>query len=390
MAAVSIMGSVGAKPKLGTKLNDAKAVKEVQQLLNKASGLTVVAATGTCGPDTLLAIQNFQKLWGAPDGNVWPGGTTMKRLNRMATPLVVVDPINRAAINQGGYVVAYQTVDKGDLPNQLYRVYLSVGSDQKLLDVTGRSEKGVIGADNLPDLLKLISEQNAWGTEVDCRMIVKNGTQIVTRSEKAAKLPAPVKPYTGKLGGDLLKGANVGDWTYAATNNKGTDGRYLWTTPINGSYFFAYGARLETKAELRGLVCITYIGAVYGVGATESVKNDWSFKDANGNVMDKVNVMSAYGTQLAVHLGAKRVDMEMKKKKDITAFFAEHSTGSYMMWKEGHTVLVIDGKVHEFTNHFGTTKGYHQSDAVNEENPTMEFRYGTDVWWIRELSAPAS
>lgn len=390
MAAVVIKGAVGEKPKPGNKtFNDPKDVQEVQQLLNKAYGRTVVPPIGKCGFETVNAIVQFQKLWGTPDGSVWPDGNTLKRLNRMATPLTL-NPITLERISKGGYAISYQTSDHGELPNQGYRVYVSVGNDAMLLDITGRDRKDVIGPDNLPDLLTLIANQNLWAQPVQCRLTVKLEGHTVTRSDPPQNLKAPVKPYTGKLGPELLKEANVGDWTYGANDPKGLDGRYLWMTPFNGSYYFAYASKFETEPKLRGLVCITYLGAVYGIGATESVKNDWGFKDDEGNVMDRVNVMSAYGTQLAVHLGAQRVDMEAKKAKDIKEFFKKHPKGNYMMWKEGHTVLVIDGKVHEFTNARGQAKGYHQSDAVNETTPALEYGYGNSTWWIRELKAPPS
>jgi hypothetical protein len=232
---------------------------------------------------------------------------------------------------------------------------------------------GVIDDKNLPQLLKLIEKMGSWSALVNLRLYVKYGSGLVSKS-KPVPMKTPVKPYSGKLGAELLKKNNVVDMTYGATDSKGRDGRYLWTTPFNGKYYFAYGSKFETNNALRGLVCITYVGAVYGVGARESVKNTWGFKNEKGSLMKRVNVMSAYGTQLAVHLDAKKTkpEMEAKNGDEIKEFFKKNSRGSYMMWREGHTVLVVDGMVHEFTNRYGKKQGYHQHDA-------QEYEYGKTI-----------
>jgi hypothetical protein len=384
MVAVMLRGAVGEKPMPGNKIhNHEDDVRRVHALLNAAFGRAIAPSSGKCEAGTIKAIREFQKLWGSDDGSVWPGGKTLTQLNRMVTPLVL-KPITLGRIRQGGYVIGYATGDKKELPNDGYTIELCVGSDAATLDVTGRKASDLIGPDNVEDLLDLIEKTGRWGEMVHCWLKVKFGANVVTQSNKQP-LTTPVKPYGGELGAALLDEANVGDWTYGATDAKGTDGRYLWVEPINGNYYFAYGGKFETKKTLRGLVCITYIGAVYSVGADASVKNTWGAK-----VSDKgsVNVMAAYGTQLAVHLGAKPVNMEAKKEKEITAFFSEHTTGHYMMWKEGHTVLVVDGEVHEFTNRNGTAKGHYQWDAVNEKDATKQYPYGNSTWWIRELSPP--
>lgn len=385
MVALTIRGAVGEKPAPNNKVhNQADEVRRVQALLNGAFGHMVVSPSGKCDAATIKAIRDFQKLWGADDGNVWPGGKTLAQLNRMVTPLTL-KPIALGRIKEGGYVIAYETSDKKPLPDEDYTVQLSVGSDTAVLDVSGRNSSDLIDTDNMEDLLDLIDKAGRWGGQLmSCRLTVKYKTHVVTQSNPQ-NLTTPVEPYAGKLGADLLDETNVGDWTYGAKDSHGRDGRFLWPSPINDRFFFAYAGKFETDKTLRGLVCITYIGAVYGVGADATVENTWGDKVS---VQKTVNVMAAYGTQLAVYLGAKQVKMEAKKEKDIVAFFKEHDSGYYMMWKEGHTVLVVDGKVHEFTNRDGNAKGYHQWDAVNEKDATKQYPYAGATWWIRELSAP--
>ena len=196
-------------------------------------------------------------------------------------------------------------------------------------------------------------------------------------------MQCPVKPYSRKLGMDMLKEDNVKDMTYGAADSKGRTGRYLHLPAIDNKHYFSYNNTFETNRAYRGLVCITYIGAVYGVGASKKVKNDWDFKDKNDNVMEKINVMSAYGTQLAKYLDAKKVNMEAKKKDELKAFFKKNPKKTYLMWSSGHTVLVVDGEIHEFTNHFGADKGYHHFK-------TDDYRYENTTWWVRELERPAS
>ena len=92
--------------------------------------------------------------------------------------------------------------------------------------------------------------------------------------------------------------------------------------------------------------------------------------------------MSAYGTKLADHVGAKKCDMEEKQGPAIKKFFSkpENRSGIYFMWSSGHIVIVDGGQVHEFTNRDGG--GYKTCD-IND----YPFRKSgsKSYWWTRKI-----
>jgi hypothetical protein len=97
--AKSITASVG---RMGG-INRVPDVKAVQELLNQVpvtSGgpSTKLGVTGTCGADTVAAIQRFQLhhfgLSGA-DGRVDPGGRTLAKLNEFDAPGSPATPVAR-------------------------------------------------------------------------------------------------------------------------------------------------------------------------------------------------------------------------------------------------------------------------------------------------------
>src|SRR5690606_23900738 len=83
----------------------------------------------------------------------------------MTAPVIVLDPIALGNYRHGAYIIKYAI--KGTVPPGA-RVFLAIGGDRHLLEITGRSKRDVMGADNLPQLLRLIGQVNAWGTPVDC------------------------------------------------------------------------------------------------------------------------------------------------------------------------------------------------------------------------------
>ena len=352
----TLVGPVGARDPFekvaDKKFNEPNDVRTVQRLLNAAYGGATVAETGKCDPATIQAIKDFQALWPTPtpDGLVRPGGPTLKRLAGAATP-AALGAITLVRIDEGGYQISYSA----QLPPNGYKVFLALKNDTFLLDITGRNAKGVMGNDNLPDLLDLMEGASVWGNvAVECRVIVKRNERLVSRSDPKT-LACPVQPYSSGLGADLLEEENVKDFTYSGIK----DGCYFNMPAIDDRYYFSYDNKFETKNARRGLNCITYAGAVFGVNA-----NTKALKD--------------YGTQLAAYLNAAKVDMEGKKAADLKQFFTDNPTGTFLMWSEGHTTVVVDGFVYESTNR--TTQAYQRTDA-------QDWPYGNAVFWVRKLPA---
>lgn len=363
---IAINRSVGGKPVPGKVpptfdgVNDPTDVRNIQTLLNQAYGSDRLPVTGRCDQATVNAIAEFQRLWPGMkvDSRIDPGGATLRRLNEAVTPLKL-NKIELGLIAKGGYLISYD----GVVPPAGYKVLLGLTSEANSIDVTGRPKNDLMSPDNLQSLLKIINKLNLWGTKVDCRLFVKRDGNLISQSDPPQKLDCPVKPYSGALGAELLKKENVGSFTYPGIGL----GRYFYMPPIDSSYYFAYYSKFETVNALRGFDCITYAGSAFGANASDKVTG----KDGK-----LYGCMAGYGTQLAEYLKATKVDMEAKKGLDIKEFFKTNSKGTYLMWKEGHTTVVVDGVVHEFTNR--SPAGYHEAS-------TQEWPYGNDIYWIRKL-----
>lgn len=383
----TIREAVGNKTTLGKPApNRPEDVKVVQELLKQVLGSDApVFRPGICDETMKNAIATFQRSMGRGtiDSTVEPRGGTLANLNRVASPLIL-NPITLKHIALGGYTISYRSVDRGAMPGSGYTLTLQIGAGFGNLLVTNRPADDLIGVNNLPDLLRAIGIMGKWANDVECRLILRRGAAVVSTSEPAM-LSAPVKPYEAGLGMALLDTPNVVDMTYAAHDPRGLDGRYLWVNPIDGKYYFAYGCMFETDAKMRGLVCITYVGAVYGVDPNAKVANANKIKDKDGNVPATLNVMSAYGSQLSTYLNAKPVGMEAKREKDIVEFFKQHTAGTYIMFSAGHTTLVVDGRVHEFK----PPNGYNVSEAACDD-AEFQFNYGASTWWVRELNKPTA
>ncbi len=357
---VVIMKSVGK----GSP-NDRADVSKVQTLLNQAQAGprpgARVAVTGVCGPDTIEAIASFQALWpGGVDQRVDPGGRTLRRLNQAAQPLQL-NPIQISKIKNGGYVISY----KGEPLPKPYGVRLQVSDGPtnlgqpgqvlvpqailSSLDITGRRQNDVIGADNLPNLLEASARLNLWGRRATITLYVVRET-IVSRSNSQF-LDCPVQPYSGALGPLLGEQDSGPKLVYTGIQT----GRMIYGQPIGSRYYYCYGGQFETNNAQRGLNCITYVGAVFGVDPA-------------------TGAMSAYGTKLVEHLGCTKCDMECKKEAEVREFFKAHPTGSYIVWHENHCMLVVNGVVHEYALGKG---GYARTDAQQK-------KFGGLPLWVRK------
>lgn len=340
---ISIRKAVGAKP----APNIAEDVRKIQSLLNTVYGRTGVISHGKCDAATIKAIGDFQRLWpGKVDSRVDPAGRTLRRLNETTTPLKL-NKIWLGKIGYGGYLISYS----GKLPPSQYKVFLGLPHDFNSLEITGRNQKDVMGSDNLPNLLKLVDKLGFWGKNAQCRLYVKRDGRVITQSNMEL-LACPVQPYSGKLEPKLGEGDTGPALTYTGIQT----GRMFYQPAIDGKYYFAYGGKFETANSMRGFNCITYVGAVCGVDPA-------------------TGAMGSYGTQLADHLGATKCKMENKKESDIKGFFKTNKKGIYIMWSSTHTVLVVDGFIHEFSE---TKNGYVKTDA-------QKWNYHGKSYWIRKL-----
>lgn len=375
MATVTIKGSVGETAKVGDKLfNNLDSTKQVQSLLNTVFGSPVIRPpemNTKCGPQTIGAIKEFQGLFsGKVDGSVWPNGGTIRRLNAMATPLVLKS-VKREVIKYGGYEVMYEgEIFKKDKWPKEYKVLLELEHLAKTdtLDVTDRvflaPQKDLITKDNMVAFLKLIEKLNAYplatakmSLQLGVRLIVNyKGHQVTkSKSEPTKKLAAPLRPYAGGMGANMLKKDNLKDYKYSGNKT----GRFFHVPAIDGKYYFSYNNLIEVDPNLYGLNCITYVGAVH-------------------NVDPYTGAMNSYGTKLATHLKAKEVKMEGKKEKDIKSFFETNDKGTYVMWSEKHMVIVHNAVVHEFWGSDAGKPGGYRPTEIDKWN------FHGRTYWVRK------
>jgi hypothetical protein len=265
---------------------------------------------------------------------------------------LTLNPIVLGAIKNGGYVVSYT----GQVPAGA-TLLLGLPDTTRAVDVTGRPKTDLLDMARLRKLLDLFDQMNAWGTQVSCRLHVRqNGTTIAQSGTQT--LRAPVRPYCGSLHPKLGKGDTGPRLCYTGIQT----GRMLYQPDIDGRYYFAFGGKFETDNAKRGLNCITYVGGVCGVDPSSGA-------------------MSAYGTQLANHLLAQQVGMEGKSKQEVIQFFTtdgQHSQlrrGTFIVWNSGHTVLVVNGVVHEFAL---------SKDGYNE-TPVAQWHFANGPFWVRQL-----
>jgi hypothetical protein len=259
--------------------------------------------------------------------------------------------VSPGRIKAGGYVISCEgAVSPGA------KLLLGVPDVQSSMDVTGKNPKDLLNSANLPLFLSLIGKQKTWwGTKGRCCLFVMRGGSVIAQSNEQS-FDCPVRPYVGPLRPELGRGDAGPPLQYTGTPPKYPDGRMLHIPALDGCYYFAFGGRFETNNAKRGFNCITYVGAVFGVDATEESKP-----------------MSSYGTRLANYCGCVPCDVENKTLPDVRAFFAKNRTGTYLMWSEGHIVIVVNGTVHEFRE---KRRGY------NVE-PIATWEHRDDRWWVR-------
>ena len=257
----------------------------------------------------------------------------------------MLNPITLRPIDKGAYTISYSIL--GQVTSSNSKVFLTLGSAENLLDITGRSRDDVLGKDNLIQFLKLISQTGSWGQSADCKVLMYIDNKLAA-SSNVRKLACPVKPYFGPVTFDGIRMENP-PLTYPG---KGV-GR-IWTL-IDGKRYFCLSGKLETDNSKRGFDCTTFPMALY---------------DCYPNMNQK------YGTALADALHAQKCNMEQKKAEEVKAFFSkEGRQGTYFVWSAGHVVLVENAIIHEFT--YG---GYKRTLASDWSG-----RAPQGLWWVRKL-----
>lgn len=256
-----------------------------------------------------------------------------------------LNPISPGLIRNGGYIISYT----GNLSPGT-TLWLGLPDLQHAVDVTKRNQKDLLNATNLPQFLSFIGRQKLWGTQGTCRLFVMRGSTVLEQSNEQ-RFDCPVRPYVGRLCPELGKGDTGPQLQYTGVVN----GRMLYQPAIDGCYYFAYGGKFETDNRMRGLNCITYAGAVFGVDPA-------------------CGAMSCYGTQLANHLGAQPCDLENKTGQEIKAYFVRSPKGTYLMWSSTHTVIVVNGMVHEFSQ----GRGGYVSTSI------QQWGFGSARYWVRK------
>jgi hypothetical protein len=357
--------------------NSADDVRKVQHLLRTVLGPAAPRfQDGICDQPLKTAISAFQRAWGAGgDGTIDPHGQTLKRLNRLAHPLLL-QPIKLARVLQrldkgkilndgGGYAIAYRTCDNGPLPppGRDYSVFLSVMDTSHGLDVTGRPAHDLLSDGNLGDLLSVFDRLGVWGgLTVPCRVLVKFRGVTIT-SSNVQTLQTPVMPHNGIM--LPLDDANNGPaLTYQGDPDaKDFHGRMFAEVPGFSKKMFIYAGLLETQNEFRGFDCITYVGTACGASnlrMSASADLADSVQAARVSIAHKGKDKSGKDT-------VTRIELESADPTYVKEFFSANTSGYFLMWSGGHIVIVADGTVHEFKH--SEPSGYNQTPVLTWLEP---------------------
>lgn len=378
----TISAAVGDKSMGKPAPNKADDVKKIQSLLRKALGSSLpVLKDGVCDAALITAIATFQKLWGASaDGTIEPPRETLKRLDRMANPLVL-KPITMSRVTRGGYVIGCTGCDGGALPpaGKGYTLHLGFHDLENTIEVTNRAANDFLGSDNLGAVLTIFQKLNRWATPVQCQLHLKYKGVLIS-SSNTQTLNAPVKPHNGCMLplDEVNNGAKL---TYQGDPQaKDFHGRMFYQVPGYDKYVFVYAGMLETNTNFRGFDCITYAGTTCGASIMHMAESDDLATSLGATTVSHVHKSKddKTGEEKSV-----TVTLESADPAHVKEFFVATSTGYFLMWSGGHIVIVADGEVHEFKA--GTPSGYSRRPVADWLEP-----YKKEKLTVRKLpSKPA-
>ena len=316
-------------------------------------------------PSIVTKIENFQEDCGLPKTGV-VDLTTLKHLNRVATPLILND------ISTHWLPYGYKINYAGEIPASSYRVLMHVSLVEPSLRLGELIDKGVLERsvtltgsaqrtgtrltpENLVDFLKIISTMlpAPWSTDVSITLLVANDRNILITRSESKSLTTPVRPYGYELAGQLNDEPNLGEDQPIPYVGK-TKGRVLSKDRIGGKYYFVLNNKFETNHDYRGFDCSSFVGSVFHIRPEEGEQY-------------KKDRLSAYSTPdtLATVIGCTGEATIVASKKEFQEFFKTHKSGTYVAYGT-HMVLVHNGVVCEFNSHKGTPepRGYYRTNAT--------------------------
>ena len=352
-----ISGAVGDKSMGKPAPNKSEDVKRIQALLKKIFGASCRALKdGDCDANMKAAIADFQKLWGGiADSTVDVGGQTLKRLDRIANPLVL-KPITQCKVIHGGYTIAYTTCDGGHLPSagNGFTLHLLFRDDMHSLEVDDHPHN-LLNKDNLGDVLKILEQLLCWATPVSCRLQLRYKGAVVSTSNPQT-FTAPVQPHNGKM--LPLDEVNNGPKLTYQGDPAANDfhGRMFAEVTGYDKNVFVWAGEFETNNDFRGFDCITYAGTTCGASNMHMAESedladslDAAAVDLNHKAPDP---KTGKETTTTVHL-------DKADPAYIKEFFKDTTTGYFLLYSTGHIVIVANGVVHEFKG--SDPSGYKQT-----------------------------
>lgn len=285
-------------------------------------------------------------------------------------PSLTLNGVSRKSLASGGYRIGYS----GHVPSG-HTLWLGLPDLHNAMNVTGRPAHDLLDGANLPKFLSLIGNQKLWGQKdlgcCRCSLFVLNGNVVVAQSNQLPFAP-PVRPLVcrPRLGMPTLGlgSSELDRLTYAGVDDHGNAGRFLHFPAIDNCYYFRNGtdSMFETDNKMRGFVCTTYIGAVWGIPVQKNGPMTW------------------HGNTIAATAGAPFfcTDLGMKDKpvNEVKQFMLEHPRGTYLVGTHGHIALVVNGVVHDFTtkprrgyNHRKITEWFPLSRTWTVGRPYLQF-----------------
>jgi hypothetical protein len=353
--------------------NEAEDVRVVQGWLRAVGAQPYVEQTGLVDEATIIAIKDTQLSWRLmPSGIVTPGSLSHKQLIGMSGP-IKLNRVEKTSLRNGWFKISYT----GMLPPENYCMNLYLNLEiprncsyvlpENRIDISACSKENVFRnhQDKLIQFLSLIERGRLWETEAQLRVYLTRNGGVVSASNPTA-LPCPVKPFEGRIT-PTFPYHDAEPMNYIASIGEGGkmvfEGRLL--EPLAGKYYFIRGGKLECERSKRGFDCITYVGTVLGADRHSSYPYQ-------------------HGDTMAVHLhsigAAEKTGLDKVPTTEIIAYVNANKSTTFFAWSGGHTVLIVQGRVHEFNIPIGEP-GYRQHDAESYFG-----RFRRKKWSLRKVN----